>query len=171
MIEGTPAITITLPIQKPGAPDTLLRMRSAPLGMRVRRRRASFLGASRLHPFVEDCESARIDVDRHAEGLGDAGGGNVAAGRPDPAGGEDIAVAMPQPGECVDDRSLLVADCPHFLEINAEWGEIFRDIADVLVLGAAGQDLATDHQERGRGNLFGSGRVGGCHDHLRAFEA
>src|SRR5882724_11740369 len=27
---GTPAITITLPIQKPGAPDTLLRMRSAP---------------------------------------------------------------------------------------------------------------------------------------------
>src|SRR5205807_7954115 len=31
MIEGTPAITITLPIQKPGAPDTLLRMRSAPL--------------------------------------------------------------------------------------------------------------------------------------------
>src|SRR5947209_7541979 len=117
MIEGTPAITITLWIQKPGAPDTLLRMRSAPLGIRVMRKRASFLGASRLHPFVEDCESARIDVDRHAEGLGDAGGGNVAAGRPDPAGGEDIAVAMPQPGECVDDRSLLVADCPHFLEI------------------------------------------------------
>jgi hypothetical protein len=25
MIEGTPAITITLPILKPGAPDTLLR--------------------------------------------------------------------------------------------------------------------------------------------------
>src|SRR5262245_6477347 len=35
MIEGTPAMTITLPIQKPGAPATLLRMRSAPLGMRV----------------------------------------------------------------------------------------------------------------------------------------
>jgi len=45
MIEGTPAITITLPIQKPGAPDTLLRMRSAPWGMRVRRRRASFISA------------------------------------------------------------------------------------------------------------------------------
>src|SRR5262249_22442432 len=43
----------------------------------------------------------------------------------------------------------------------------FRNIADVLVLGAAGQDLATDHQERRRDNLFGSGRVGGCHDHLR----
>jgi hypothetical protein len=46
MIEGAPAITMTLPIQKPGAPDTLLRMRSAPLGMRVMRRRASVhLGA------------------------------------------------------------------------------------------------------------------------------
>ena len=40
MIEDTPAITITLPIQKPGAPDTLLRMRSAHLGMRVMCRRA-----------------------------------------------------------------------------------------------------------------------------------
>jgi hypothetical protein len=30
MIEGTPAITITLPIKKPGAPDTSLRTRSAP---------------------------------------------------------------------------------------------------------------------------------------------
>jgi hypothetical protein len=40
MIEGTPAITITLWIQKPGAPDTLLRTRSEPLGIRVMRRRA-----------------------------------------------------------------------------------------------------------------------------------
>src|SRR6516162_2365001 len=46
MIEGTPAITIALSIQKPGAPDTLLRMRSAPLGMRVMRRRASFIGVA-----------------------------------------------------------------------------------------------------------------------------
>jgi hypothetical protein len=35
MIEGTPAITITLSIQNPGAPDTLLRMRSAPLAIHV----------------------------------------------------------------------------------------------------------------------------------------
>src|SRR5262249_24714680 len=45
MIEDTPAITITLPIQKPGSPDTLLRIRSAPLGRRVMRRRASFISA------------------------------------------------------------------------------------------------------------------------------
>ena len=46
---------------------------------------------------------------------------------------------MPQRIECVDDRSLLVGDHPHFLEINAECGEIFCDIADVLVLGATEQ--------------------------------
>jgi len=38
-------LAFTLSIQKPGAPDTLLRMRSAPLGMRVKRRRASFISA------------------------------------------------------------------------------------------------------------------------------
>jgi len=46
MIEGTPAITMTLPIQNPGAPDTLLRTSSAALGMRVMRSRASFISAA-----------------------------------------------------------------------------------------------------------------------------
>ncbi len=41
MIAGTPAITITLPIQKPGAPDTLFFTSAAPRGMRAMRRRAS----------------------------------------------------------------------------------------------------------------------------------
>src|SRR5262249_39779980 len=54
---------------------------------------------------------------------------------------------------------------PHFLEIDADRRQIFRDIADVLVLGAARQDLATDPQERGGDSLFGSGRVRGWHDH------
>ena len=85
----------------------------------------------------------------------------------DPAGGEDIGAATPELVERVDDRSLLIADHPHFLEIDADRRQIFGDIADVLVLGAARQDLATDHQERGRDNLLGSGRVGGWHDHLR----
>src|SRR5262245_25684674 len=57
MIEGTPAIAITLPIQKPGAPDTSLTMRSAPLGMRVVRRRASFISAPVV--FTHSCRMAR----------------------------------------------------------------------------------------------------------------
>ena len=43
MIDGTPAMTMTLPSQKPGAPETLLTTRSAPLGIRVMRMRASFI--------------------------------------------------------------------------------------------------------------------------------
>jgi hypothetical protein len=43
MIDGTPAMTMTLPSHMPGAPDTLLTTRSAPLGMRVMRMRASFI--------------------------------------------------------------------------------------------------------------------------------
>jgi hypothetical protein len=68
-----------LPMQNPGAPDTtLLRMRSAPSGMCVMRRRASVhLGAGRLHPFVQDGERARIGVDRHTERLCHAVGGDV----------------------------------------------------------------------------------------------
>src|SRR5262245_16287583 len=162
MIEGTPAITIALSIQKPGAPDTLLRMRSAPLGMRVMRRRASFIWAPVFS--THSCKMSSARVDRHTERLRHAVGSDVTVGRPDSAGGEDIGVAMPERIECIDDRFLLIADHPHFLEIDADRSQTFRDIADVLVLGAAGQDLAADHQERGRDNLFGSGRVGGWHE-------
>ena len=88
-------------------------------------------------------------------------------GRPDPAGSEDISVARQQRIKRLDDRSLLVANHPHFLEVDADCRQIFRDIADVLVLGAAQQNLVADHQERGCDNFFGSGRVGGRHDHLR----
>ena len=43
MMCGTPAMTMTLPMRKPGAADTLLRTSSAPAGMRVMRMRASFM--------------------------------------------------------------------------------------------------------------------------------
>jgi len=49
-------------------------------------------------------------------------------GRPDPAGGEDIGAAMPERIECIDDRFLLIAGDPHFLEIDADSRQIFRDI-------------------------------------------
>ena len=48
---------------------------------------------------------------------------------------------MPERIECIDDRSLLIADHPHFLEIDADRRQIFRDIADLLVLGAADRIL------------------------------
>jgi hypothetical protein len=59
-----------------------------------------------------------------------------------------IGAAMPERIDCVDDRSLLIADHPYFLEINVNRRQIFRDIAGVLVL------VRPD-------STFGSGRVGG----------
>src|SRR5262249_59007813 len=47
---------LSLRIQKPGAPDTLLRMRSAPLGIRVKRRRASFISTPVV--FTHSCRMA-----------------------------------------------------------------------------------------------------------------
>jgi hypothetical protein len=59
---------------------------------------------------------------------------------PIPPCGEDIGAAMPERIECVDDRSLLlIADHPHFLEIDADCRQIFCHIADILVLGEARQ--------------------------------
>ena len=76
MIEGTPAITITLPIQKPGAPDTLLRMRLRALGNACHAQPCLVhLNAGRLHPFVQDGERAQIAVDRNTERLRHAVGG------------------------------------------------------------------------------------------------
>src|SRR5262252_4162066 len=64
MIEGTLAITVTLPIQKPGAPATFLRMRSAPLGMQVQARLVH-LGASPSSPIRAGWR-ARADRGRSA---------------------------------------------------------------------------------------------------------
>jgi hypothetical protein len=49
------------------------------------------------------------------------------------------------PEHGVNDCRLFVADYPHLSEMHAEGGQIFRDIADILVLGAARQDPVADH--------------------------
>src|SRR5207244_13117446 len=56
------------------------------------------------------------------------------------------------------DRRLLVADHANLLEIDPERRQVFRDIADVLILGAAGKDFIPDHQQRGGDVLLGCGR-------------
>ena len=76
-------------------------------------------------------ERARIAVNRHTERLRHAVGGDVTVGRPGTlAGGEDIGVATPERIECVDDRFLVIADDPHFSEIDADRRQVFRDIVD-----------------------------------------
>jgi hypothetical protein len=46
-------------------------------------------------------------------------------------------VAMTQRIERINDRRLLVANHPHFHEVDAKRGEILRDVPYVLVLGAS----------------------------------
>src|SRR5262249_8896291 len=109
---GTPAITITLPIQKPGAPRHLVEDEVRALGDAGQApARLVHLGARRLHPFVKNGERARIAIDRHTECFRHAAGGDVAVRWPDPAGGEDIGVAMPERVECIDDRDTTHNSC------------------------------------------------------------
>ena len=96
-------------------------------------------------------QRARVLVDRRAERLGDRVGGDVVVGRADAAGGEDVVVARAQRVERGDDLLLDVGDDARLAQIDADIGEVFGDIADVAVLGAAGKDLVAD-DENGRGD-------------------
>ena len=89
-------------------------------------------------------------VDRHldAEGLGDGVGGHVVMGRADAAGGEHIAVAGAKLVHGGDDLRLDVADHPHLLKRDADIVQVAGDMGDVLVPGAARQDLLADYDQR-----------------------
>ncbi len=69
-------------------------------------------------------------------------------GRPDAAGGEEIGVAGPQRVHRGDDLRFLVGDDADFAHVDAQRGQVFGDVADVLVLRAPGQNLVADHQDR-----------------------
>ena len=80
-------------------------------------------------------------------------------GRADAAGREHVSVARAQRVERGDDLRLFVGDDAHFLQIDADIGEILGDVADVLVLGAPGQNLVADDQERRGDDAAGFGRA------------
>src|SRR5216683_2730393 len=120
MIEGTPAITMTLPILKPVAKPR--------------------------HHF-----GMMIDAD--AERFRNAVGGDVVMGRPNAAGGKDVGVAAAQGVQCRDDFGFLVGYDAYLLEVDPDIGQVFRDKADVLVLGPPGQDLVSNHQNSRRDDI------------------
>jgi hypothetical protein len=92
-------------------------------------------------------------VDADAERFRNAVGGDVVMGRPDAAGGKDVAVTIPQRIESGDDIGLVVGDDADFLEVDPDIGQIFGDKADVLVFGPAGQYLVTNDQNSRRDDL------------------
>ena len=68
MIAGTPAITMTLPIQKPGALEIGFSTSSAPTGMRAMRA-AGGVEVLRPDPLQQQCYRTRIFKDRRVERL------------------------------------------------------------------------------------------------------
>ena len=148
-------MTMTLPIQKPGAPDTLLATSAPPSGMRVMRMRASLSSPPILaRRSFRMATASGWKSQRHAEGLGDAVGGDVVVRRADAAGGEHVGVARAQGIYGADDLGFYVGHNPDFTQVDAEGGEVFGDVADVLVLGPPRQDFVADDKDR-RGDDLG----------------
>ena len=94
-------------------------------------------------------DGARIMVDRDAEGRGHRIGGDVVMGRADAAGGEDVGVAGAQRIQRRDDLLVDIGDDADLAQVDADIGQVLGDVADILVLGPARQDLVADHQDRG----------------------
>src|SRR5205823_12795723 len=61
-----------------------------------------------------------------------------------------IGVAAAQRIQRIDDLILLIGDDAHFLQVDADIRQILGDVANVLVLGASGQDLIADDEDGGR---------------------
>src|SRR6185312_251934 len=91
---------------------------------------------------------------RHAEGLRNRIGGDVVMRRADAAGGEDVGVAGANGIYRGGDFVFLVGDDAHLFQVDPDRRHDIGEVADVLVLGAAGEDFVADDQHGG-GNDFG----------------
>ncbi len=89
-------------------------------------------------------------MEGHAEGLGDAVGGDVVVGGADAAGGEDIVVAGAQVIDGGDDLLGDVAHHASFAEVDPVRPHELGDGVEVHVLGAARENLVADDQRRRR---------------------
>ena len=146
---GTPAMMKMLPILMPGAPDIGLGISSAPSGTRAMRSRASVSPPRVGVIILEDRARLGMDDHRHAERRGDRVDGDVVVGRADAAGGEQIIVRGAQRVDRLGDPLLDVGHHAHFGQPDALDVQPARDLGDVLVLGAAREDLVADHDQRG----------------------
>ena len=81
--------------------------------------------------------------------LGDAIRRDVVVGRADAAGGEEIGVAAAQGVDRRDDLLLHVRHDADLAQIDADPGQVLGDVADILVLGAAREDLIADDEKSG----------------------
>ena len=108
---------------------------------------------------TERCAEALAQLARAAllgRGVGGSGGRGLDAGvliaqrtgdeQRDPAEGQRDGQHA---DERRDDLVLLVGDHPHLFQVDADIGQVFGDVADVLVLGPPGQDFAPSTRRTG----------------------
>ena len=95
MIDGTPAMTMTLPILKPGRQDRRALDQVGAIGNPGHPQPRLVQFARILEALLEARDHVGMMVDADAERLGDAVGGDVVMGRADAARGEDIGITSP----------------------------------------------------------------------------
>ena len=86
-----------------------------------------------------------MDDHRDAESRRDRIDGDVVVGRADPAGREQIIVRGAKQIDRLANPLLVIGHDPHLRQPDALIVQPGRDLRDILVLGAAGQDLIADH--------------------------
>jgi hypothetical protein len=159
MIEGTPAITNTLPSWKPGAFDTGLAISVAPSGNAGHAQARLVQGRAALVLRLEDRARIVSHIDVHAERGGHSVGGLVVMGRADAAGGEDVIVFRPQLVQGGDDLTGRIGNDPRLRHLHAERGQELGDGLQVHVLGAPGQQFVADKKNSGFDLALGHGAM------------
>ena len=106
----------------------------------------------------QDFQRPRVMSDGNLKGPGHRIGCNVIMGRANAARGEHIGVARPQGIQRGNNIALVIGNTARFPEVNAQAHEIVGNEAQILVLGAPGQDFIANQQ-------YGCGR-NRCHDYL-----
>jgi hypothetical protein len=71
------------------------------------------------------------------------------------AGGEQIIVPGAQNVDSLDDRIAVIGDHAHLAQADALHVEPGCDLRDILVLGSAGQDFISNHDQGGSPDAFG----------------
>ena len=90
-----------------------------------------------------------MDDNSHAERLGNCIDGDIIVRRADAAGGEQIIVARAQSVNRLDNCRGFIRDNTHFLQADALYAEEAGDLGDVLVMGAARENLIANDDQRG----------------------
>ena len=88
-------------------------------------------------------------LNRDAKRPRDRVGGDVVVSGADASGRNHIIVAPPKGVESHDDVVLDIGDHPRFPNVDADFRQIFGDIAEVAVLGPPRENLVADHQDGG----------------------